>query len=1453
MRNVEETSIIKNELIKGFKWVALPLLVLLVCVGSISMTWQQQAAFGALMVGGALVASRMIGGRVGTLMLVMLSMCATARYGFWRIESMHRYFNSPWQVVDGWNAVFMLLLLAAELYSFLILYLGYMQTIAPLRRPLLLLPPDTIHWPSVDLMIPTFNEPLDVVRYTVLAAKQLDWPSEKLAIWLLDDGERDEFRAFAEEAGVGYIARTEHTHAKAGNINYALNRTSAELVAIFDCDHVPTRSFLQVTTGWFLRDPRLAMLQTPHHFYSPDPFERNLGHFRSVPNEGELFYGIIQDTNDFWNATFFCGSCAVLRRSALDEVGGIAHETVTEDAHTSLRMQQLGWNTAYINLAQAGGLATETLGDHVKQRVRWARGMAQILRIDNPLFSRRLSLAQRLCYLNAMLHFLYALPRLIFLSAPILYLVFGKLNIPGYWLTILVFAFPHLALSMLTNSRVQGMKRYSFWNEIYETVLSPYILLPTLFALVSPKFGKFNVTAKGQNQQEDYFDSKLARPFLGLLALNFLGLVMAVPRYLYWDPGHSGTIAMNVVWTLFNIVVLGVTLSICWESRQRRKAVRVSVKVPISIEGNSATSTGLLEDISVRGASAIASGRWNLNESLRVTFPTEDSNAVFSAHVVGVAHNRVRFAFDMTSIEEQEAITRVLYLKADRWLNWTDGRRRDNLLKSLFAVFAASASGFSQSLRLFHRKPHDQQSRVPALAAKTAAAVLMIAALFLFLRSAHGESILNNHSQVQAADVNSELPLNSIGAKDGVLLDRSNRAQGLAIGLPNDVLIKQGAFHVKYTLPESEYPSSTLEILLNDTMLAAITPGATELAARHGEVTVPLPGELLVRQNRLTLRLANASGAACNAMQTPTAPIRVDGDSSISLQEQRLVLASDLSLLPAPFAQPGSTQGLKLPVVFARQPSARVLEAAGVLVSWFGSVEQSGQTSYAVSLGSLPAGDAVVMLLRGESLPSLNLPASDRARISMITNPLDPYGKLLVFSADSPDELVALAQSLALGRLQLSGDVTTLGSLTLPAPRSPDDAPRWIHASRVSLESLNSGNPIQTVDSIPSNLYLRLSPDYNYGPDRNIYVHLDYANDAAALDPQSNLVVRLNGAPSDSVPLRPATGKLASQEVNLSLGALPASVFANTLQLQFYFVPPTGGACDGTHYTGSIGTGSFLDLGKPVHLAKLPDLHLFSVAGFPFTRMADLAETVVLVSDHASPGELSLYLDLLSYFGSQTGYPALRIHVADPANAAHYRDKDMLMLGTYDDLASVPAIADHLPMQLHENNWRLSARAQVTETISKWFNHLSTTVQDEPVSEYGVAQEGVIEQIESPFSRDRSVVLLLSKDTSTIDSMAAGLMAELPHDGIAGSVSLWQGGQFVSHAYSTPSYYLGDASYISRVEIILPEYPWALLLGLLAALVGLALWLNACINYRIRKRLMGAEFDLDGNSNVAVH
>ncbi|HEX8926750.1 MAG TPA: glycosyltransferase, partial [Terriglobales bacterium] len=530
----------------------------------------------------------------------------------------------------------------------------------------------------------------------------MDWPPEKLHVYILDDGRRKEFEQFAHEAAIGYITREGNEHAKAGNINNALKKLTSPYVAIFDSDHVPTRSFLQLTVGWFLRDRKLAVLQTPHRFYSPDPFERNLRQFRAVPNEGELFYGVVQDGNDFWNASFFCGSCAVLRRRALDQVGGMAHETVTEDAHTSLRMQMRGWSTAYINIPQAAGLATERLAAHIVQRRRWARGMVQILRIDNPLLIPGLRFSQRLCYFNAMCHFLYAAPRLVFLSAPLIYLLFGHTNIPGYWAAILAYALPHLALSVVTNSRIQGEHRYSFWNEIYETVLAPFILLPTLIALISPRLGKYNVTAKGGVVRRTFFDFNIAFPFLFMLLCNFAGLLMAIPRLLVMDREHPGTVAMNLIWCLFNFIILGVCTAVARELRQLRTSVRINVVTPVQVNLPDGTMlAGETMDLSSGGASIRFSKALQLQSGadVRIAFTGAAASCDLPAFIVASEGPVQRVRFENLSIAEQEVLTRVLYSRADSWLGWGEARKADDVMSSLGRVFLLSMRGLAATFK----------------------------------------------------------------------------------------------------------------------------------------------------------------------------------------------------------------------------------------------------------------------------------------------------------------------------------------------------------------------------------------------------------------------------------------------------------------------------------------------------------------------------------------------------------------------------------------------------------------------------------------------------------------------------------------------------------------------------------------------------------------------------------
>jgi cellulose synthase (UDP-forming) len=674
--------------------VGVLVLALFALAATTPLSMGQQCVFLGSMWALTLVVRQLPGYGPGIVMIV-LSIFASSRYIWWRL-------TQTMDLNPGFEAFFGTGLLAAECYTWLIMVLGYVQNARPLRRKPVPLPGDRSLWPSVDIFIPTYNESLDVVCPTVLAALNLDWPADKLKVYLLDDGRRPQLRAFAAECGAHYVIRSNNAHAKAGNLNHALEISRGEFVAIFDCDHIPVRTFLTTTMGWFLKDPQCAMLQTPHHFFSPDPFERNLGTFRRVPNEGNLFYGLIQDGNDLWNATFFCGSCAVLRRKPLEEVGGIAVETVTEDAHTALKLHRRGYTTAYLRHVLAGGLATESLSGHIGQRIRWARGMAQIFRLDNPFFGPGLTLLQRLCYSNAMLHFFGGIPRLVFLTAPLAYLYFQFHIINAAAATIALYALPHLVQSSLANSHIQGRFRHSFWNEAYEAVLSWYIALPTAAALVAPRHGKFNVTAKGGLVQQDFFDWRISMPYLALVVLNVGGALLAVPRLLFWNSFEADTVVLNLIWTLFNLILLGAVLGVAAETRQVRASPRVprSIRAILHLPGGRRIDCRTT-DFAMRGLGLQVNEVPPLErgERLRVSLRADDGLHEFPVEVAAVRGNQIGLLFRDLTVEERRAYVRCTFSSPDAWSNWDSGISEDHPLASFVEVVSFGATGYVRLLQ----------------------------------------------------------------------------------------------------------------------------------------------------------------------------------------------------------------------------------------------------------------------------------------------------------------------------------------------------------------------------------------------------------------------------------------------------------------------------------------------------------------------------------------------------------------------------------------------------------------------------------------------------------------------------------------------------------------------------------------------------------------------------------
>lgn len=499
-------------------------------------------------------------------------------------------------VSDLWSFVPAVLLLLVETYAICNFFLSSFIATDPLERglPPKVLAPDL---PTVDILVPSFNEPVEMLSITLSAAKNINYPASKRKVILCDDGGTDErcnhqnpeiakaarrrrrdLMQLCNELDILYSTRARNQYAKAGNMTAALEHLDGDLVVVFDSDHVPSRDFLARTVGYFVEDPKLFLVQTPHFFLNPDPLNRNVGLRHDCPPEHEMFYHLTQRGLDRWGGAYFCGSAAVLRRAALDEVGGFSGETVTEDAETALQIHRNGWKSIFVDHAMIGGLQPETFASLVGQRGRWATGMMQLLILNNPLRGRGLSLAQRLCYLNSILFWLFPLVRMSFILAPLAYLFFGLEIFVTTIEEAAVYMTSYMGVNFLIQNAIYGRVRWPMISELYETAQAPYLSTVIFKTMLRPRSARFNVTAKDEVLEEDAVSS-LYKPMLVMFALTLAGVIAACVQWVLYPADHS-SIAVVGSWATFNFLLVGASFSAIAERRQRRMMPRVPTNIP---------------------------------------------------------------------------------------------------------------------------------------------------------------------------------------------------------------------------------------------------------------------------------------------------------------------------------------------------------------------------------------------------------------------------------------------------------------------------------------------------------------------------------------------------------------------------------------------------------------------------------------------------------------------------------------------------------------------------------------------------------------------------------------------------------------------------------------------------------------------------------------------------------
>ena len=584
------------------------------------------------------------------------------RYLEWRLFTTVIPATGPWYQV-GWVWV-CFIIEALALFDALILYLAFLRTSdrraeadtheARLRA----LSPENLPW--VDVYIPTFDEALEVLEKTITGAISLDYPN--LRVWVLDDGRRPWLKEFCNEKGVGYLTRGDNAHAKAGNINHALTKTSADLVAIFDADFIPQRNFLMRTVGFFA-DPAIGIVQVPHTFYNYDPTQSSLGVQQALPDDQRFFFEAIMPSRDGWNAAFSCGSNSVTRREALRSIGdALPTDSITEDMLLSISLLRNGYITRYLCERLAFGLAPEGLKAFFVQRRRWARGAIQILFLAAGPLGRNLTLMQRLLFLPT--HWLtQSLMLMLTIIAPLLFLWTGVLPLVNVTPEAVLYYLLPMMLAVAGGIWAFAPRHYfPFAAQVHGTFQS-FKILPTVLLTIAKPFGHvFKVTPKGALAKRSDYDRTIFWTAAGLMGLTIAGLV--INAHSEWRIiGQAGLLSIVACWAVVNIVVLFLICMMSLQAPVRRGEERFKLDEPIWIVATSgALSTGRIKDISLTGVAIVA------DENRAIATKSGEKARVFITEVGFVSATVVRQTgrflaahFDLPPSVERDLLIRKLF------------------------------------------------------------------------------------------------------------------------------------------------------------------------------------------------------------------------------------------------------------------------------------------------------------------------------------------------------------------------------------------------------------------------------------------------------------------------------------------------------------------------------------------------------------------------------------------------------------------------------------------------------------------------------------------------------------------------------------------------------------------------------------------------------------------------
>ena len=977
-----------------------------------------------------------------------------------------------------------------------------------------------------------------------------------------------------------------------------------------------------------------------------------------------------------------------------------------------------------------------------------------------------------------------------------------------------------------------------------------------------------------------------------------LDAILNIPANMY-DGYHPGTIFMNVLWTCFNLMVLGVATAVAWEQQQRRQTVRVTMAVPAGVILADGTAIqGITADLSSGGVMLKTDERLKarVGDQVQMVFPVLDGDATLPATVVGVDDKVLRAHFDPLTTQEEEALTMVLYSRADTWLGWGEAREVDRPLLSMWRILQLSAHGLSQTIRgVMTSRKNTPKGK---LATSIAPVVLMALSLAAFAPrhavaqapqpaqpqlGANGQPLTAGFPVANGGGMQTRptapgtfdnvFTLADANVPSTMVLRGVDSYHSVYFAIPHTELVKTATMTLRYHFSPGLLPDiSHLKVSLNGTLFATIpvrtsptvNGDASDLTSEqklqqqetgatvHMEnsallvATITMPAELLVHDNELTFEFIGHYTLNCEDPSHSTLWSEVDPTTSIELQGNFLTLQNDLKLLPLPFYDQAVNQKPVIPIVFATQPSPKALQAAGIITSWFGILTNYQPARFPVSFGTIPAGNAIVISESATDMPvGVTLPGVSGPTVAMQANPNDPYSKILIVTGSNSDDLLKAAQGLAMGYGQLAGPSQSISGVDVPKQREPDDAPRWMgneHAKTVG--DISQQGDLQGDGTVPVGIYSRLPPDLYYGDKPNLAFNMSYRYNGIPLAEESSLQIYMNGAYVSSTPMPHTNGASQILQTTVPVPVVDMRPFSNTMQAKFIFQIAKKGHCQDTapmNLQGAILRDSELDISAIPHWTALPNLEIFANAGYPFTRRADLSETAVVLPDNPSPEEIEVYLTLMGHFGAQTGYPVLSVEVTNADGMKG--SKDFLVIGTMDDSPAIGKLGDHLPVQFKDGGLKVQQTSGFFNPLQHawWKVQSSDRVDTGKLETTGGLPDAVIEGIESPYSSGNSVVLVALRDKSVTPNFLTTFLKTSQSSDIQQSVSVLDGTRFNSYRLGNDLYHVGTLHWWTRINMQLTEYPWLIVIFLALACFLMAALLRAMLRRHARRRLQASE------------